>query len=133
MAVTLKRCSKCNCMFDDEENTGLCSKCTISKATEGKDVRGFVRANPGVTVKQVSEALDVPETVVISMVRDGMLDIVELNPSSYPCGNCDARILAGRYCSACSIEIGKDITNKEGPTGKFNKNNTSYILRTDKI
>ncbi|WP_462331689.1 flagellar protein [Schwartzia sp. (in: firmicutes)] len=107
MANTLKNCSECGRVFVDT-GIGVCRDCYEKQQDQMQEISSYVRDNPHSTVKQICEALNVKEKLVMRMIREGrfVTDGVQLE---YPCESCGAPITSGRFCDKCNGELAKQM------------------------
>lgn len=98
----LKNCAQCGKIFSPQRGEKLCRDCRIKEEEKEREVLQYVRDNPGVTIKEVVEALQVPEKFIKQMASQGLFASLKLDGSFfYPCVRCGKPINRGTYCSDC--------------------------------
>ena len=107
MANKLKNCPDCGRIFVDT-GLGVCRDCYDKLQEQMQEISSYVRDNPNSTVKQIVEALDVKERLVMRMIREGRF-ITEGVVIEYPCETCGEPITHGRFCEKCNAELAKQM------------------------
>jgi len=84
-----------------------------------KDVRTFIKENPGATIVETSEATNVPEDTILRFLRDGRIVSQGLQSSIVlNCNRCGDVIKAGTHCQTCRDELNREIRNVSGAAAK---------------
>ena len=98
----LKNCAQCGKVFSPIRGEKLCRDCRIKEEEKEREVLQYVRDNPGVSIKEVCDALNVPEKFIKQMASQGMFASFKLGENFfYPCVSCGRPINRGTYCSDC--------------------------------
>ena len=98
----LKNCANCGKIFSPIRNEKLCRDCTIKEEEKERQILQYVRDNPGITIKEVCDALNVSEKFVKRMASQGMFASFKLDQKFfYPCVKCGKPINTGTYCADC--------------------------------
>lgn len=80
----------------------LCRDCRLKEEEIERQVLGYVRDNPGVSIKEAMEATGVSEKIIKRMAREGMFVNIQTSENFvYPCMGCGKPIRTGTYCADC--------------------------------
>lgn len=104
MAGQLKNCPNCGKLFLKTGNIRLCGDCMLKQQQEEEEILTYVRDHPKSSISKISEALDVKESVIMRMIREGRFLTTGID-IEYPCDNCKKLITRGRVCEECAKEI----------------------------
>lgn len=108
--MELKTCSKCGRSFADSTGKmNFCSRCVPDVEDEFKVVRDYLYDNPGATVKEVSEATGVSETIILKLLRDERIELTDDSAGILKCQSCGIDIKMGKYCDNCKHNLAKDL------------------------
>jgi flagellar operon protein (TIGR03826 family) len=88
-----------NCLKEIELQLDKCSK--------------YLRENKGTSLKDLSEATEVPFRQIIKFIREGRISIKNLPNMGYPCEVCGNNIREGQICDSCRSKLAKDMTNSQ--------------------
>ena len=117
--MELKTCSKCGRTFADSTGTmNFCSRCIPDIEDEFKIVRDYLYDNPGATVKQVSEATGVSETIILKLLRDERIELTDESAGILKCQSCGTDIKMGKYCENCKHNLAKDLSGAKDEISK---------------
>jgi len=100
MAPNLKNCSKCGRLFASG-NRDICSKCLEKEGDDFSIIRNYLREHPGANVRQVAEATQIDEKVILKYLREGRLVAAQSSGSTITCQRCGKAISQGKYCTSC--------------------------------
>lgn len=103
----LRNCPECNRVFVDM-GTGICRDCYDKQQETMDEICSYVRDNPNSKVKDICEALNVKERLVLRMIREGRF-VVEGATVEYGCETCGAPITSGRFCAKCNEDLLKQV------------------------
>ena len=100
----LKNCSQCGKIFFPVHSEKICRDCQQLEQEMEIKVMQYIRDNPGVGIKEVTEATGASDKLIQKMAREGMF----VNTASensfdfvYPCIGCGRPIRRGTYCTDC--------------------------------
>lgn len=93
-----------------------CSKCFQKEEELFQKVKGFLRANPGATVKEVAQAMNCPEEHVKYFIKTGRLERVGVKVA-HPCQICQKTILDGMICPECKRSLKDQVATLRGAAG----------------
>ena len=69
------------------------------------EVKEYIYKNPGVSIKQVSEANDVSIKQIKQWIREDRLILSTPSPDGVLCEQCGTPICSGRFCVSCKAKI----------------------------
>ena len=105
----LKNCPKCGKIFTSTRGEPYCRSCMIEEQEFEVKIIQYVRDNPGVTIQEVMDAMNVPEKKMKQMIRDGLFQSINANIDFfYPCASCGRPIQHGVYCADCVSKLRKE-------------------------
>ncbi|MBS4190251.1 hypothetical protein KHA94_08550 [Bacillus sp. FJAT-49705] len=107
----LTNCLKCDSIFVKNKFRDVCEKCWKEEEKAYETVYNFMRKreNRAATMKQVVEATDVEEELILKFVKTGRLKLTQFPNLGYPCDKCGAIIRSGKICDKCTEELRKDL------------------------
>jgi flagellar operon protein (TIGR03826 family) len=105
--MELRNCSRCGKVFMFVSKR-ICPECQREMDHLFENVRQYVKANPGATVMEIAEALEMDEQLVNEFVREGRFDVVA-EAVSISCERCGKPIRRGRLCEACVASLTQEI------------------------
>lgn len=82
----------------------ICSKCFQKEEELFQRVKNFLRANPGITVKEVAQAMNCPEKHIEYFITSGRLERVGVK-IAHPCQICQKTIVEGLICPECKRNL----------------------------
>ena len=98
----LKNCAQCGRIFSPMRGEKICRDCRIKEEEKERQVIQYVRDNPGITIKEVCDALGVSEKFIKQMASQGLFASFKLDENFfYPCVSCGRPINRGTYCADC--------------------------------
>lgn len=100
--MAVKNCARCGKMFSYMTGAPLCLSCKNQDEEEYKKVKEFLYDNPGATMPEVSEAVDVTVSKIKRFLKEGRLEIKENANFFLECERCSVPIKSGQYCENCS-------------------------------
>ena len=103
----LKNCPECKRIFVDM-GTGICRDCYDKQQEKMDELCSYVRDNPNSKLKDICEALNVKERLVMRMIREGRF-VTEGANIEYGCEACGAPINFGRFCEKCNDDLVKQV------------------------
>lgn len=102
----LRNCKKCGKMFNYIGGPFICQPCKDEDEKDFKRVKEYLYSNPGATMSEVSEVLEVSVEKITRFLKEGRLEIVgEESNFILECESCGKSIRTGRYCDECSREV----------------------------
>ena len=125
----LKNCRRCKRIFSYIAGIQICEPCKKEEDKLFEKIWAYLRDNPGVSMRAVSEELDVPYEQLMRYLREGRLQIKNPDGSIVLfCEKCGEIIKAGRICESCEKGLTKalkdtarDLKDKLGGTQPKNQ------------
>lgn len=103
--MNVRNCRKCGRLFNYISGPSWCPACREQMEKKFQEVREYIRENPGVGIKQVSEACDVEPSQINQWLREERLELTEGSPLMLGCETCGALIRSGKYCNKCKSNL----------------------------
>ena len=98
----LANCKECGKLYL-QNPAGICPECYQRNEEQEAKVAEYLRKNRRASIGEVHQATEVPERVIIKMIKAGRI-IGEVFVE-YPCESCGSPILEGRVCTECSQRV----------------------------
>jgi flagellar operon protein (TIGR03826 family) len=105
--VQLRNCSRCGKIFAYVSKR-ICPDCLQEIEQDFERIRVYVKANPGATVAEIANELEVDPELIMEFVRQGRSDVV-VNGLALQCERCGEDVIMGRYCEKCRQELDKEL------------------------
>ncbi|MCR5756027.1 MAG: flagellar protein [Acetatifactor sp.] len=128
--MDIRNCRGCGRIFNYVAGALLCQSCRDKMEVKFQEVKEYIRANPGVSMTEVSEACDVEPTQIQQWLREERLEVTEASAIYLSCEGCGANIRSGRYCDKCKATMTNGFRNVmrqsapvQAPTPKNEKEN----------
>jgi flagellar operon protein (TIGR03826 family) len=104
--MEIRNCRRCGKIFQYNGNY-ICASCLRKEDEDFKKVKEYLRAHPGSTSMEVSEATEVDIKTIDRFIRAGLLDSdeYELAEGELECEKCGRPIKSGRFCDYCINEL----------------------------
>lgn len=102
-------CKKCGKLFNYVVGRGLCPGCMKDLEDKFQEVKRYIYDNPGATVAQVSEAMEVSVNQLKQWVREERLEFAEGCATDINCEKCGRSILSGRFCTQCKEDMVRNL------------------------
>ena len=113
--INCPRCGKLFLKFIEP----ICPPCVKEEEEIFERVRLYVKEHPNCSIKEASDACDVPVKRILKYIRDGKLEASHGMAGEITCGKCGKPILIGRMCDICANEASSQVkTMKEQVQGK---------------
>ena len=119
-----KNCKECGRLFNYVAGPPLCPVCRAEMEKKIEEVKEYVRATKGATVKMVSEECKVPESQIRQWIREERLVFTDVSVAGIVCETCGMPITTGRYCEKCKTQTMRafsDLTRKNAPAAPAKK------------
>ncbi len=105
--MELRNCIRCGRVFMYVSKR-FCPGCQKEMDELFEQVRVFVKAHPGATIVEISDALGIEEQLLNEFVREGRFDLVTEAITLF-CERCGKPIHRGRLCEQCAATLDKEI------------------------
>lgn len=104
--MELRNCANCGAVYAHDV-VDLCPQCYRAEEDAFNTVYKFLqkRKNREATIKQIVEATEVNEDVIIKFLKQNRLRASQFPSLTYPCEHCGAEIVEGKLCAPCSKKI----------------------------
>ena len=113
--MEIRNCKECGRLFNYLSGRPVCQACKDKLETKFHEVKEYIRSNPGASIQQVSDEMDVSTRQITQWVREERLCFSEDSPFSLDCESCGVAIKTGRFCPAC---VSKLQNNLQGAISK---------------
>ncbi|MDD6057336.1 MAG: flagellar protein [Clostridiales bacterium] len=98
-------CKGCGRLFNFVGGTPLCEACKRKLEEKFQEVKQYLRDNPGATIAQVSEEMDVAVKQIKQWIREERLALSDATVDGIVCEHCGIPIKTGRFCDKCKIDL----------------------------
>jgi len=134
----LKNCRKCKRIFPYIAGMQICESCRREEEKLFEKVWEFLRDNPGTSMPEVAEELDVPYEQLMKYVREGRIQVKAPDGRLIMfCERCGDIIKSGRICDKCEggltrefQSVAKDMQGRVSRTpsrGLDSKSETGFV------
>lgn len=106
--MNVKNCSTCGRIFNSVMDIKRCPECRKGDEVKFKMIREYLYDNPGASIEEVSEQLDIDRTKILHFLREGRIETVG-DQMVINCEHCGTLITHGKYCEKCSRKITMDL------------------------
>ncbi len=124
--MEVRNCRECGKMFNYIAGMRICPICSKKLDEKFTKVKAYIYDNPGVGIKEVSDANDVSVNLIKKWVREERLTFAEGSSVGIDCERCGKTILSGRFCEECKKKVTKQLDSayekpKQAPARKQEK------------
>lgn len=99
--MNIINCIRCNNVFKQAAGEKVCHKCREEDEKNFKAVKEYLYENPGASITEVSQALEIPLKIIKHYLREERLEIVGDGNFILECERCGQPIKTGRFCGEC--------------------------------
>lgn len=103
--MNVKNCRTCGKIFNYISGPQMCPGCRQGLEEKFQRVKVYIRENPGVGIRQVSEECEVEPSLINQWLRDERLELSESSSLLLNCESCGQPIRTGRYCEKCKMSM----------------------------
>lgn len=133
MSMKVANCPKCGKVYVKNTLHDICPACVKELDLQCETCIKYLRANRGIDLKELSEATEVPMTLISKFIREGRISIMGSPNMSYDCEVCGKSIREKTICESCRSKLVKDLSNSkedEKRTLELEKqeNNTAFRI-----
>lgn len=107
-------CKNCGRLFNYIAGRRVCPACVKMIEEKFMEVKKFVRENPEVGIRELSETMEVSVAQINRWVREERLVFSEDSPVGIPCEACGATIRTGRFCNNCKASLSSGLREAAG-------------------
>ncbi len=132
--MDIKNCKMCGKLFTYVYSS-FCPSCAEKLEEKFKQVKNYLRENPGAGIEEVSEKNDVSKQIIQHWIREERLGFSKDSPVSFGCEKCGTSIHTGRFCKKCKGEIKKELQKVyaiEPPKRKVQKDSFARMRFLDR-
>ena len=101
--MNIRNCKNCGRIFNYVAGVHLCQPCKEKMEEKFQEVKEYIRSNPGVGIREVSEACDVDPGQIRQWLRE------DRSPIFLNCDKCGAAIRSGKFCDKCKANMTSDL------------------------
>ena len=99
--MEVMNCKKCGKMFNYIVGAPICPACAKAVEEKFKEVKEYVYDHPLVSLKELSDVMEVSIPQIRKWIREERLSFAEDSPIGIDCEGCGCNIKTGRFCPAC--------------------------------
>lgn len=103
--MEVRNCRECGKMFNYTSGMQVCPICMRKMDEKFNDVKKYIYDNPGVSIQQVSEEMEVSVKLLKKWVREERLTFAAGSGVGIDCERCGRTILSGRFCDECKNKV----------------------------
>lgn len=107
-------CKSCGRLFNHISGERICQTCKKKIEDKFIEVKKYVRENPNVEMRVLSEEMDVSVSQIKRWVREERLVFSADSPIGIPCESCGTTIKTGKYCEVCKAALANEFRNAAG-------------------
>ncbi len=107
--MATKQCARCRKLFNYFTGPPLCLECRNKDDDDYKIVKEYLYDNPGAKITDVSSATEVSVSKIRRFLKEGRLEIKDLENFFLECERCGVPIKSGRYCDKCKRELSTEM------------------------
>lgn len=107
-------CKSCGRLFNYIRGQQICQSCSKKLEDKFVEVKKFVRENPNIDIRELSQTMEVSVAQINRWVREERLVFSDESPIGIPCECCGTTIKTGRFCSKCKNELENGLREAAG-------------------
>lgn len=131
--MEVRNCKGCGRMFNYlGSTTPQCPQCMKLMDDKYEGVKKYIYDNPGASINDVSQDMDVSVKQIQRWVREERLTFAENSMVGIECENCGIMIRTGRFCVSCKAKMAHEFNNvlpRSEPAVKKEKEKESARMR----
>lgn len=105
-----KNCRLCGKLFTSMAYENICYNCRVMEEKEFDSVKEYLYENPGATITEIVNELNISVTKIKRYLKEGRLEILgDEGNFILECERCGKSIKTGRFCNECQREINMDL------------------------
>lgn len=108
--MDVRNCRGCNRLFQYIGGQPLCPECRDKLENKFGEVKEYIYNNPGQTMAQVAEAMEISIKQIKQWVREERLVLSEPTADGIECERCGVPICSGRFCDKCKNQMTNDFS-----------------------
>lgn len=131
--MEVRNCRNCGRLFNyiGGAYKHMCPACIDLLEEKFQEVKKYVEENPGATMNEISENLEVSTKQIEKWVREERLCFSNDSPIGLECEKCGKMIKTGRFCDICRNDM-QNLMNdlyKAKPVERPKKKDTTSRMR----
>ena len=103
--MEMTTCRRCHRYFNYSSGDRICTVCKKELEEVFLGAKEYIRENPRVGVKELSEAKGIPVAQIERWIRQERLEFSKDSATKIACEHCGAPILTGRFCTECKKKL----------------------------
>lgn len=107
----IRNCKRCGRIYTYIGGPPICPTCIEQDEADFRRVKEYLYNNPGASMSEVSEVLEVSVEKITRFLKDGRLEIVGDSNLILECESCGKSIKTGRYCQECQNGLTRELSN----------------------
>lgn len=111
-------CKNCGRLFNHLSGPRICPGCARKLEDKFLEVKKYVRENPHVDIRELSQAMEVSVSQINRWVREERLIFSDDSPVGLPCESCGKTIKTGRFCESCKSQLSSGLREAAGMNAK---------------
>lgn len=131
--MDVRNCRKCRRLFNYIGNSKYCPACTEQLEKKFHEVKEYIYKNPGVGIRDVSEAMDVEPSQIKQWIREERLILSNASEGEIVCESCGVCIVTGRYCDKCKAAVTSGLTGIYRPVQQESDSNVRKQRDKDRM
>ena len=105
--MPLSNCTRCGSVFSRDKNP-ICSECIKKEEAEFEKTVEWLRENPNLTIRALSEEAGVDERHILRWIRQKRMRMAEAS-ELVKCKKCGEPISSGTFCDRCKLGLVQDV------------------------
>jgi len=105
----VRNCRRCNKIYNYVSGPPICVACRQLDEEDFKKVKEYLNDNPGASLQQISNEMEISVEKIKRFLKEGRLEIVSSEGNMVlECESCGKAIKSGRFCVHCGREVADD-------------------------
>jgi flagellar operon protein (TIGR03826 family) len=114
----IRNCRRCGKLYSYIGGTPICPSCREKDEEDFKRIKEYLYENPGATLSEVANTLEISVEKIKRFLREGRLEIVGDDGNMFlECENCGKAIKTGRFCEQCGRNIQDELKSAAADMG----------------
>lgn len=136
----IKQCEMCRKPFQSYGGK-ICGSCLDEIEIYFSRIKDYLYDHPErIGVKQLSEKTEVPQKVILHLMREGRIEIADDSKGGLLCEVCKKPISKGTMCESCKLDLARSLDStkpkpeyKEKDTPLSEKRSSRMHVKRDRI
>jgi flagellar operon protein (TIGR03826 family) len=111
MSMNVANCPKCGKVYVKNILHDICPACVKAIDMQCEACIKYLKEHRGITLEALSEATEVPQSLIIKFMREGRISVMGNQNISYPCEVCGTSIRDKNICDSCRQKLKRDVRN----------------------